>query len=74
MNGLFTDGENTPIQYTIKIDRISDMLGYMVEVVDKFNSKNYTLSGLYLERKTAIKDADAFVNDLFEKEISMYIN
>jgi len=50
------------------------MGGYVVEIVDRFNLKNYTLSGVYSERSVAIKDADAFVNDLFEKEISMFIN
>jgi len=74
MNELYTDGGKAPVKYTIKIDSVSDMLGYVVEILDRYNSKNYTLSGIFLERTVALKEADAFVNDLFEKELTMYIN
>ncbi len=74
MDKLAKDGDNVSIQYTIKIDKISDMDGYMVEIVDKFNSKNYTLDNLYLETNVAIQDASKFINDLFEKEFLTYIN
>jgi len=74
MNDLKLTGEEAPVKYTIKIDAVSDMCGYAVEVIDKYRSERHTLSGVYLERKIAIKEADAFVNDLFEKEISMFIN
>jgi len=74
MNEAYYEGGKSPFKYTIRVDNITDMSGYVVEILDKFNSKNYTLSGIYSERSVAIKDADAFVNDLFEKEISMFIN
>lgn len=74
MNNLYEDGSASPVKYTIKVDTIADMPGYVVEIIDKYNAERYTLSGVYLERAVAIKDADAFVNDLFEKEISMFIN
>lgn len=74
MNEIYTDGGKSPVKYKIKIDSVSDMLGYVVEIIDKYNSKNYTLSGIFLERTIALREADAFVNDLFEKELTMYIN
>jgi len=74
MNNKYNDGSDAPVKYTIKVDSIADMHGYAVEIIDKFNAERYTLSGVYLERAVAIRDADAFVNDLFEKEISMFIN
>lgn len=63
-----------PIDYTIKIDSISDMIGYAVEVVDSYNLKYYTLSGLYMNKNLAVTEACTFVNNLFDKEILMLIN
>ncbi len=67
-------GSKTPVKYTIKIEVISDMDGYVVEIVDKFNSKNYTLYNIYSDKDKAIKEGNIFVNDLFEEENSMLIN
>jgi len=74
MNELYKGGENSPFKYTIRIDTVTDMKGYVVEILDGVNLKNYTLNDVYLERSLAIKDADEFVNNLLEKEILGYIN
>lgn len=74
MNEAYYEGGKSPFKYTIRVDNITDMSGFVVEILDRFNSKNYTLSGIYSERSVAIKDADEFVNNLFEKEILGYIN
>ena len=74
MNELYEDGSEPPVKYTIRIDIVADMPGYVVEVLDKYNSEKYTLSGIFMERSVAVREANAFVNDLFEKEISMFIN
>lgn len=74
MNELLAHGEQIPVKYSIKIDPISDMIGYNVEIKDKYNLNNYTLSGIFLELSVALKEADTFVNDLYEKELTMYIN
>lgn len=69
-----SSGGTTPVKYTIRIDSISDIVGYAVEIIDRYNYKTYSLSGVYTERELAVKEADKFVNDLFEQEISMFIN
>jgi len=44
MNEAYYEGGKSPFKYTIRVDNITDMSGYVVEILDKFNSKNYTLS------------------------------
>ena len=66
--------EPTIVNYTVIVDTISDMSGFTVEIVDKYNLKNYTLSKIYPNKEKAIQEADAFVNNLFEVETSMNIN
>ena len=73
MNDYAMARSDIPVRYTIKLNAIADMPGFMVEIADKINRKNYTLSGVYLKRESAISDADIFINDLFEEE-SMLIN
>jgi hypothetical protein len=68
------NGSDSPIKYTVRINSIGDLPGYIVEIIDTFNYKNYTLSGVYSERILALKDADTFINNLSEQDISMFIN
>ncbi len=74
MNDIYVGGNLPPANYTIKLKALADMAGYIVEITDKFNSRDYTLEKVYLERDEAITDADSFINDLFEKENTLLIN
>jgi hypothetical protein len=73
MNELI-DIEEGYAKYTIIIDTIADMSGYTVEIIDRYNNRNYNLCDIYQDQKIAIQEADEFVNNLFELEISMLIN
>lgn len=73
MNNLINI-EPTIVNYTVIVDTISDMSGFAVEIIDKYNSKCYTLSNIYPNKDKAIQEADTFVNNLFEVEISTNIN
>jgi len=66
--------EPTIVNYTVIVDTISDMSGYTIEIVDKLNSKNYTLSHIYLDKEKAIQEANDFINNLFEQELMLIIN
>lgn len=66
--------EPTIVNYTVIVDTISDMSGYTIEIVDKLNSKNYTLSHIYLDKEKAIQEANEFINNLFEQELMLIIN
>ena len=73
MNNLINI-EPTIVNYTVIVDTISDMSGYTIEIVDKLNSKNYTLSHIYLDKEKAIQEANDFINNLFEQELMLIIN
>lgn len=68
------DTNNPPCMYAIKIKAVADMEGYIVEIVDKFNFRNYTLSNVYLDKFKALKEGNVFVNNLFEEENILTIN
>lgn len=70
----YSNGSDAPIKYTIRINAIGDLPGFIVEVSDSLYYKNYTLSGIYYERVIAIRDADTFIDNLNEQENSMFIN
>ena len=74
MNKIRIGGDKLPLKYTINIDPIADMFGYAVEIIDKEYYQNYTLSGVYPDRVLAIKEADTFINNLFEEEHTLFIN
>jgi hypothetical protein len=74
MTNIRVEGDTSLVKYTIKLNTLADMAGFVVEIVDKYNSKDYTLDKVYREKDIAIIDANTFINDLFEEEISMLIN
>ena len=74
MDEIVHSDDTISVKYTVKVDLICDMPGYSVDVLDKFNSRRYTLSGIYTAPDLALKDADKFINQLFEQETSMLIN
>ncbi len=74
MNNAQVGRDPSPRKYTIKLNALADMAGYVVEITDKFNSTDYTLDRVYLEKDTAITDADTFINNLSEKENTLLIN
>ena len=62
------------VKYTIKIEAVADMEGYVVEIIDKINFRNYTLNNIYLDKVKAMKEGNVFVNNLFEEEDMLTIN